>query len=341
MKVTEDDSIQVVPRNTPKVYRYDYWPLELARERLLDLEAHTERRYLLPPLNCESRLDAVQAQAATAISDEATTTLMPTGQSQALEGTGSVCSDSTNQEESQLPSTQVRKRALQRKCDMGEGGGEEAESRVDAQGLTLWRRNTRKADSIVELKRCAMQFEAAIAWDKSIMKVLCQICRRDKNEARLLLCDGCDHGFHTYCFRPPMIAIPEGDWFCYDCVSKATGKCHCFVCGLTRPIVENLAEGAPLSNVEPAHRLVQCITCSRGVHPACLRPSVNRLPKRWSCMLCTANGVHGGSREKSNLSAVSGSAASIESEPNSLKKLQVGMEKLPLLCKFSRFKCFE
>ncbi|KAM7540208.1 hypothetical protein Aperf_G00000039834 [Anoplocephala perfoliata] len=324
MKATEDDSIQVVPRNAPKVYRYDYWPLELARERLLDLEAHTERRYLLPPLNCESRLDAVQAQAAAVISDEATTASTPAGQSQviALEGNGSVCSDSTNQEESQLPSAQIRKRSLQRKCDTGEGGSEEVEGRLDAQGLTLWRRNTRKAGSIAELKRCAMQFEAAIAWDKSIMKVLCQICRRDKNEARLLLCDGCDHGFHTYCFRPPMIAIPEGDWFCYDCVSKATGKCHCFVCGVTHPIVENPAEGTSLGNVEPAHRLVQCVSCSRGVHPACLRPPVNRLPKRWTCMLCTVNGVHGGSREKSNFSVGSASAPSTESEANSLKKSQ-------------------
>ncbi|VDL19729.1 unnamed protein product [Hymenolepis diminuta] len=291
MKATEDDSIQLVPRNNPKIYRYDFWPLELARERLLDLEAHIERRYLLPPLNCESRLDAVQAQAAAATQDEQQTADKP----QTAEGTGSVCSDSTNQEESQ-----TRKR--------GDGNNEiEGGVDSDAQGLTLWRRNTRRADSIVDLKRCAMQFEAAIAWDKSIMKVLCQICRRDKNEARLLLCDGCDHGFHTYCFRPPMISIPEGDWFCYDCVSKAMGKCHCFVCGLTRPIGDNSNEGASSGNVEPAHRLVQCISCSRGAHPACLRPPVNRLPKKWTCMLCTTNGVHVGTREKSSTAATTAS----------------------------------
>ncbi|VDN96074.1 unnamed protein product [Rodentolepis nana] len=298
MKATEDDSIQLVPRNSPKIYRYDFWPLELARERLLDLEAHTERRYLLPPLNCESRLDAVQAQAAAATQDER----QAADKMKIADGTGSVCSDSTNQEESH-----TRNRG---------DANNETESGIDsdAQGLTLWRRNTRKADSIVELKRCAMQFEAAIAWDKSIMKVLCQICRRDKNEARLLLCDGCDHGFHTYCFRPPMISIPEGDWFCYDCVSKAMGKCHCFVCGLTRPIGENSCEGAPTNNVAPAHRLVQCVSCSRGAHPACLRPPVNRLPKKWTCMLCTTNGAHVGSREKNIIPTATTSAAFSESD---------------------------
>lgn len=298
MKATEDDSIQLVPRNSPKIYRYDFWPLELARERLLDLEAHTERRYLLPPLNCESRLDAVQAQASAATQDER----QAADKMKITDGTGSVCSDSTNQEESH-----TRNRG---------DANNETEGGIDSdtQGLTLWRRNTRKADSIVELKRCAMQFEAAIAWDKSIMKVLCQICRRDKNEARLLLCDGCDHGFHTYCFRPPMISIPEGDWFCYDCVSKAMGKCHCFVCGLTRPIGENSSEGVPSNNVAPAHRLVQCISCSRGAHPACLRPPVNRLPKKWTCMLCTTNGVHVGSREKSGTMAATTSANFSESD---------------------------
>ena len=30
---------------------------------------------------------------------------------------------------------------------------------------------------------------------------LCQICRKDDNEAQLLLCDGCDRGYHTYCFK--------------------------------------------------------------------------------------------------------------------------------------------
>lgn len=179
MKATEDDSIQIVPRDTPKVYRYDYWPLELARERLLNLEAHTERRYLLPPLNCESRLDAVQAQAAAAAAAEEAAAAL-------VEGSGSVCSDSTIHDEavatlqSHPPPPHIRRRVLRRsereaEGEEGDGGsgscGGEGTS-GETQGLLLWRRNTRKADSVADLKRCAMQFEAAIAWDKSIMKVV-------------------------------------------------------------------------------------------------------------------------------------------------------------------------
>ena len=37
---------------------------------------------------------------------------------------------------------------------------------------------------------------------------------------KMLLCDGCDRGFHMYCLKPPVKKIPEGDWFCTDCRPK-------------------------------------------------------------------------------------------------------------------------
>lgn len=40
----------------------------------------------------------------------------------------------------------------------------------------------------------------------------CQFCSSGENEDKLLLCDGCDKGYHTYCFKPKMVNIPEGDW---------------------------------------------------------------------------------------------------------------------------------
>ncbi|XP_003725656.2 remodeling and spacing factor 1 [Strongylocentrotus purpuratus] len=33
----------------------------------------------------------------------------------------------------------------------------------------------------------------------------------------ILLCDKCDSGFHTACLRPPLMAIPDGNWFCPKC----------------------------------------------------------------------------------------------------------------------------
>uniref|UniRef100_A0A8C3R0Y1 Bromodomain adjacent to zinc finger domain protein 2B n=1 Tax=Cyanoderma ruficeps TaxID=181631 RepID=A0A8C3R0Y1_9PASS len=52
----------------------------------------------------------------------------------------------------------------------------------------------------------------------------CQICRKGDNEELLLLCDGCDKGCHTYCHRPKISTIPDGDWFCPACIAKASGQ---------------------------------------------------------------------------------------------------------------------
>ncbi|GLI65819.1 hypothetical protein VaNZ11_009442, partial [Volvox africanus] len=43
----------------------------------------------------------------------------------------------------------------------------------------------------------------------------CQVCNRGDDDEQLLLCDGCDRGFHTYCVE--MDDIPQGEWYCLDC----------------------------------------------------------------------------------------------------------------------------
>ena len=36
----------------------------------------------------------------------------------------------------------------------------------------------------------------------------------------MLLCDGCDAGYHTYCVVPPIQTVPPGDWFCPKCLEN-------------------------------------------------------------------------------------------------------------------------
>ena len=38
---------------------------------------------------------------------------------------------------------------------------------------------------------------------------LCQVCGRGDDDDNLLLCDGCDTPYHTYCVSPPLKAVPE------------------------------------------------------------------------------------------------------------------------------------
>ena len=42
----------------------------------------------------------------------------------------------------------------------------------------------------------------------------CLACGVDDDHANLLLCEGCNDEYHTYCLEPPLSAVPSGDWFC-------------------------------------------------------------------------------------------------------------------------------
>ncbi|KAI1765094.1 hypothetical protein GGR53DRAFT_286791 [Hypoxylon sp. FL1150] len=46
---------------------------------------------------------------------------------------------------------------------------------------------------------------------------VCPMCSRADHEELLLLCDGCDSAYHTYCVD--LDHIPRGHWFCMECVT--------------------------------------------------------------------------------------------------------------------------
>ncbi|XP_063288592.1 lysine-specific demethylase 5C-like isoform X1 [Pelobates fuscus] len=47
---------------------------------------------------------------------------------------------------------------------------------------------------------------------------VCRICSRGDDDDRLLLCDGCDDNYHTFCLLPPLAELPKGIWHCPKCV---------------------------------------------------------------------------------------------------------------------------
>uniref|UniRef100_UPI00398F88FF bromodomain adjacent to zinc finger domain protein 2A-like isoform X2 n=1 Tax=Pristiophorus japonicus TaxID=55135 RepID=UPI00398F88FF len=91
-------------------------------------------------------------------------------------------------------------------------------------GLCVWRETLLKCTNAAQVFMCIQQLERAIAWEKSVMKVSCQICRKGDKDELLLLCDNCDQGCHTYCLKPKIVEIPEGDWFCPICIAEASGR---------------------------------------------------------------------------------------------------------------------
>ncbi|XP_058869174.1 bromodomain adjacent to zinc finger domain protein 2A-like isoform X2 [Acipenser ruthenus] len=173
-----DDWIIKTKKELCECLRVPTHPLDLAVQRLANLEHNIERRYLKEPL---WNLNEV-------IADKGTPPPPPSVE----DGTDSA------------------------------SGTQGVESEITPR-LRLWRQALDRCRSGAQVSLCIQQLERAIAWERSIVKVTCLVCRKGDNDEYLLLCDGCDRGCHMYCLRPKITDIPEGDWFCPVCVSKVNG----------------------------------------------------------------------------------------------------------------------
>ena len=179
-------------------------PVEVGRSRLLELEAAIERRYLKAPLG---------------FSQEVTLKKITTKKE---EGEEEMEVDEENQENDNTESCDKTEDETEAGEESQEGNTEEADDENSEEqkkkkvglprGLVSWREAVKNAKNAAQLAMAFYVLETSIAWDKSIMKASCQFCHGGENENALLLCDGCDKGYHTYCFKPPITKIPEGDW---------------------------------------------------------------------------------------------------------------------------------
>ncbi|KAL7308168.1 hypothetical protein PS15m_012056 [Mucor circinelloides] len=50
---------------------------------------------------------------------------------------------------------------------------------------------------------------------------ICCVCKSAGDESTLMICDGCDRGWHTGCCNPKVENVPEGSWLCQFCAN-----CH-------------------------------------------------------------------------------------------------------------------
>ncbi|XP_076847642.1 lysine-specific demethylase 5C isoform X2 [Brachyhypopomus gauderio] len=53
---------------------------------------------------------------------------------------------------------------------------------------------------------------------------VCRMCGRGDDDEKLLLCDGCDDNYHTFCLLPPLTDAPKGNWRCPKCVAEECKK---------------------------------------------------------------------------------------------------------------------
>jgi histone demethylase JARID1 len=61
----------------------------------------------------------------------------------------------------------------------------------------------------------------------SVDSDICEVCQKTENGDELLLCDGCNRGYHLYCLTPSLPTVPKSDWYCLQCLT-AVGKDYGF-----------------------------------------------------------------------------------------------------------------
>ncbi|XP_048343814.1 bromodomain adjacent to zinc finger domain protein 2A isoform X2 [Sphaerodactylus townsendi] len=90
--------------------------------------------------------------------------------------------------------------------------------------MRTWRQTLERCLSAAQVSLCIYQLERSIAWEKSVVRATCLVCRKGDDDENLLLCDSCDRGCHLYCHRPRMTEVPAGDWFCSLCIAQMQGE---------------------------------------------------------------------------------------------------------------------
>ncbi|XP_043778346.1 PHD and RING finger domain-containing protein 1 isoform X2 [Cervus elaphus] len=65
---------------------------------------------------------------------------------------------------------------------------------------------------------------AQLGEDEDEDPTFCEVCGRSDREDRLLLCDGCDAGYHMECLDPPLQEVPVDEWFCPECAAPGAAS---------------------------------------------------------------------------------------------------------------------
>ncbi|XP_034273902.1 bromodomain adjacent to zinc finger domain protein 1A isoform X2 [Pantherophis guttatus] len=90
--------------------------------------------------------------------------------------------------------------------------------------LDRWRESLLSSASLSQIFLHLSTLERSVIWSKSILNTRCKMCRKKGDAESMVLCDGCDRGYHIYCIRPKLKAVPDGDWFCPECRPKQRSR---------------------------------------------------------------------------------------------------------------------
>ncbi|KAI7906060.1 uncharacterized protein BX663DRAFT_250263 [Cokeromyces recurvatus] len=67
-----------------------------------------------------------------------------------------------------------------------------------------------------ELDKISAEIVQTYDWQCNDCKS-CLVCQSKNDESKIVICNRCDRGYHTFCCNPPLKYIPKDDWYCEQC----------------------------------------------------------------------------------------------------------------------------
>lgn len=74
--------------------------------------------------------------------------------------------------------------------------------------------------TVVAEKKSDEAADGVLTLDDDEDLTYCRICTRSDREESMLLCDGCNQGYHMECLVPALQEVPAEFWYCDDCFAS-------------------------------------------------------------------------------------------------------------------------
>ncbi|XP_046402688.1 bromodomain adjacent to zinc finger domain protein 1A isoform X2 [Ischnura elegans] len=196
------------------------------------------------------------------------------------------------------------------KDEEGDDGSDDGKDKDDLMStsspMERWETSLMGSTSLSQLYLHFYTLDNSIQWSKSALYARCRICRKQGDGEKMLLCDGCNKGYHLYCLKPRLNAIPLGDWFCPACRPpekvQPPRKSRRLFSEESEEEAEEEEEEESDEEDESEEGSVQaktcfkcggdgemasCSSCPLSFHMDCTDPPLRKIPRgSWSCPKC-------------------------------------------------------
>ena len=123
--------------------------------------------------------------------------------------------------------------------------------------------------------------------------IACQCCQQQvsKQHNAMLLCDGCDRGYHQRCLAQPLVKVPKGNRLCPGCEVQVANGAEARTVTLGAAPADGQA-CVVCCDPRDGSRMLLCDRCDCGFHWYCVGENRCQAPRgTWLCPGCRPGGT--------------------------------------------------